>query len=88
MQGSQHLEVWVPMESPKGLAMEGSSVIKKKKKMTKSGKFIVKSPYNILELDNYGSFLMSGIWLSWIQPRVSVFAWEAVWGKVLTLDQV
>ena len=30
--GGQHPEVWVPMESPKGLAMEGSSVIQRKKK--------------------------------------------------------
>ena len=28
----QHPEVRVPMESPKGLAMKGSSVLKKKKK--------------------------------------------------------
>ena len=32
--GGQHPEVWVPMESPKGLAMEGSSVIQRKKKRT------------------------------------------------------
>ena len=29
--GSQHPKVWVPMESLKDLAIEGSSVIKKKK---------------------------------------------------------
>ena len=29
--GGQHPEVWVLMKSPKGLAIEGSSVIKKKK---------------------------------------------------------
>ena len=27
LRGSLHPNVWVPMESPKGLAMEGSSVI-------------------------------------------------------------
>ena len=34
--GGQYPEVWVFMESPKGLAMEGSSIIIKKKKKTYS----------------------------------------------------
>ena len=55
---------------------------------TKSGKFTIKSLYNVLELDLGGSFPMSGIWILWVQPKVNFFAWESVWGKVLTLDHV
>ncbi|KAJ9707026.1 hypothetical protein PVL29_002144 [Vitis rotundifolia] len=46
--------------------------------MSKSGKFIVKSLYNVLEPNIGGYFPMSGIWLSWVQPRVGFFAWEVV----------
>ena len=45
---------------------------------TKSGKFTIKSLHNVLELDVSRSFPISGIWLSWVQPRVSFFAWEAM----------
>ena len=45
---------------------------------TKSCKFTIKSLYNVLELDVSRSFPISGIWLSWVQPRVSFFAWEAM----------
>ncbi|RVW92244.1 hypothetical protein CK203_027209 [Vitis vinifera] len=26
------------------------------------------------------------IWMSYAQPKISFFAWEALWGRVLTLD--
>ncbi|KAJ9678729.1 hypothetical protein PVL29_020805 [Vitis rotundifolia] len=28
------------------------------------------------------------IWNGWVQPKISFFAWEAAWGKTLTLDLV
>ena len=28
------------------------------------------------------------VWNAWVPPKVSFFAWEATWGKVLTLDQL
>ena len=46
------------------------------------------SVYNALEPNNFGSFPIRGVCLSWVQPRVRFFVWEATWGKVLTLDQV
>lgn len=46
------------------------------------------SVYNALEPNNFGSFTIRGVCLSWVQPRVRFFVWEATWGKVLTLDQV
>ena len=36
LQDSKHPEVWVPIESPKGLVMEGSSIIQKKKTFVQS----------------------------------------------------
>ena len=39
----------------------------------KSGKFTVKFLYNILEPDLNGSFPMSCIWISWVQPKVRFF---------------
>ncbi|RVX22874.1 hypothetical protein CK203_008270 [Vitis vinifera] len=34
------------------------------------------------------SFLMRVIWNSWVPSKVSFFAWEACWGKILILDQL
>ena len=56
--------------------------------VTKSGKFTVKSLYYTSEPNNGRSFPMCRIWLSWVQPRVSFFAWELEWGNVLTFDQI
>ena len=28
------------------------------------------------------------IWNVWVQPKISFFAWEAMWGKALTLDLI
>ena len=41
--------------------------------VTKSGKFTIKSLYNVLELDLGGSFPMSGIWILRVQPKVNFF---------------
>ena len=53
-----------------------------------SGKFSVKSLYKALEPNCSVYFLMKIIWNSCVQPKVSFFAWEASWGKTLTLDQI
>ena len=29
-----------------------------------------------------------GIWRAYVPPKVAFFAWEASWGKILTLDQL
>ena len=55
---------------------------------TKSGKFSTKSLYLALEADCPVLFPSSCIWNGWVQPKISFFAWEAVWGKALTLDLV
>ena len=34
------------------------------------------------------SFPRQVIWNLWVPSKVNFFAWEAIWGKVLTLDQL
>ena len=55
---------------------------------TKSGIFSAKSLYLALEADCPTSFPSSCIWMVWVQPKINFFAWEAAWGKALTLDLV
>ncbi|KAJ9675675.1 hypothetical protein PVL29_024544 [Vitis rotundifolia] len=55
---------------------------------SKSGKFSAKSLYCALEVDCPVLFPSSCIWNGWVQPKISFFAWEAAWGKALTLDLV
>ena len=55
---------------------------------TKSGKFSFKSLYFALEAGCSSLFPSSYIWNVNVQPKISFFAWEATWGKTLTLDMV
>ena len=55
---------------------------------TKSGKFSVKPLYFALEAGCPSLFPSSCIWNVNVQPKISSFAWEATWGKALTLDMV
>ncbi|KAL6348179.1 hypothetical protein AAG906_002801 [Vitis piasezkii] len=55
---------------------------------TKSGKFSVKSLYLAIEAGGSARFPSSLIWNENVQPKISFFAWEATWGKALTLDKV
>ena len=55
---------------------------------TKSDEFFVKSLYKASESGSVVSFPMKIIWNLCVRPKVSFFAWEALWGKTLTLDQI
>ncbi|WJZ92487.1 hypothetical protein VitviT2T_011477 [Vitis vinifera] len=55
---------------------------------SKSGVFSVKSLYSILEPGGSAMFPYIGIWKASVPPKVAFFAWEASWGKILTLDQL
>ena len=55
---------------------------------TKSGKFYIKSLYKALGPESSVYFPMKIIWNSYAQQKISFFALEALWGKVLTLDQI
>ncbi|KAL6315550.1 hypothetical protein AAG906_000853 [Vitis piasezkii] len=52
------------------------------------GKFSVKSLFIALEAGGSSLFPSSFIWNVNVQPKISFFAWEATWGKTLTLDLV
>ena len=54
----------------------------------KNDKVSLKSLYNTLEPGNFSSFPLRNIWNMRVQPKISFFAWEAMWVKALTLDLV
>ena len=57
-------------------------------KETKNGNFSVKSLYSTLEPRCAVPFPWNIIWSLCVLTKVGFFAWEALWGKVLTLDQL
>ncbi|RVX20110.1 putative ribonuclease H protein [Vitis vinifera] len=57
-------------------------------KVTSNGSFSVKSLYNDLSSRRAGLFPHGLIWNPSVPSKVSFFAWEASWGKVLTMDQL
>ncbi|RVW93513.1 putative ribonuclease H protein [Vitis vinifera] len=57
-------------------------------KETSNGIFSVKSLYNDLASRRVDQFPNGMIWSPCVPTKVSFFAWEASWGKVLTLDQL
>ena len=55
---------------------------------SKCGAFSVKSLYSILEPRVSPLFPNGSIWRVSVPTKVAFFAWEASWGKVLTLEQL
>ncbi|RVW37937.1 hypothetical protein CK203_101880 [Vitis vinifera] len=55
---------------------------------SKDGAFSVKSLYRALQPVSIASFPMKIIWNSYVRLKISFFAWEASWGRVLTLDRL
>ena len=55
---------------------------------SKNGLFYVKSLYKALEQRTPSSFPWKCICKTCVQPKISIFAWEATWGKILTCDQL
>ena len=52
------------------------------------GAFTVKSFYSMLESGGSSIFPSERIWKVRVPPKVTLFAWETSWGKVLTLEQL
>ena len=50
--------------------------------------FSVKSMYKGVDVSPPFVFPHRIVWNSVVSPKIGVFAWEAAWGKVLTLDQL
>ena len=55
---------------------------------SKDGVFSVKSLYKAMQPASSALFPSKIIWRSCAQPKISFFAWEASWDKVLTLDRL
>ena len=55
---------------------------------SKKGLFIVKSFYSSLSLCNARMFHSGIVWNPWAPNKVSFFAWEDIWGRILTLGQL
>ena len=53
-----------------------------------NGNFGVKEAYNLLLAPNEIAFLKKCIWVDKVPTKVAFFAWEATWGKILTLDRL
>ncbi|KAL6339823.1 hypothetical protein AAG906_034911 [Vitis piasezkii] len=53
-----------------------------------SGIYRIKEAYKLLVASNDMIFPNKGIWVDKVPTKVAFFAWEATWGKVLTLDRL
>ena len=54
----------------------------------RNGQFRVKEAYSLLVNPNDTIFPSRCIWVDKVPTKVAFFAWEATWGKVLTLDRL
>ncbi|RVW28251.1 putative glucan 1,3-alpha-glucosidase [Vitis vinifera] len=52
------------------------------------GKYGVKVAYNVLAVINACTFPAKCIWVDKVPTKAAFFAWEAAWGKILTLDRL
>ncbi|KAJ9677624.1 hypothetical protein PVL29_022550 [Vitis rotundifolia] len=57
-------------------------------KIERKGMFKVKSYYRSLKEDNSPLFPAKEVWGSYAPLRTRFFAWEAVWGKISTIDML
>ena len=56
--------------------------------VSKKGFFTIKSFYSNLVPCNGREFPSILVWNPWVPKRVNFFAWEAIWGRILTMDQL
>ena len=57
-------------------------------KRGKNGKFDVKDAYGLLTSHSTSLFPKKGIWVENVASKLAFFAWEATWGRVLTIDRL
>ncbi|KAJ9705958.1 hypothetical protein PVL29_003867 [Vitis rotundifolia] len=50
--------------------------------------FRVKDAFRLLDAPNVTAFPIKCIWVDKVPTKVAFFAWEASWGKILTLDRL
>ena len=54
----------------------------------KDCRFDFKQLYGELEQRGEADFPSKVIWNAWVPPKVRIFAWEATWSKIFTLDNI
>ncbi|RVX16087.1 LINE-1 reverse transcriptase-like [Vitis vinifera] len=54
----------------------------------KNGKFDVKDAYGLMISHSIPLFPKKGIWVENVPSKLAFLAWEATWGRVLTLDRL
>ncbi|RVW20882.1 hypothetical protein CK203_109257 [Vitis vinifera] len=54
----------------------------------RNGKFRVKEAYRVMTRPNDIGFPSRCIWVDSVSTKVAFYAWEATWGRVLTLDRL
>ena len=57
-------------------------------KEVKEKRFSVQAMYRCYDSSPAFDFPYHSIWNSVVPPKIGIFTWEAVWGKVLTLDNL
>ena len=67
------------------ITMEEDSVFWKE---GRNGQFSVKKAYSLLASPIAAVFPKSNVWVDRVPTKIAFFAWEAAWGKVLTLDKL
>lgn len=55
---------------------------------SKCGMFSIKGLCSYLSNESTNVFPSGIVWNPWFPSRVNFFAWEVVWGRILTLDQL
>ena len=50
--------------------------------------YLVKSLYKVLDGSRDVAFLHQFIWNYWVSSKVGFYAWEAAWGRILTLGML
>ena len=54
----------------------------------RNGQFGVKKAYSLLESPLMAVFPKNNIWVERVPTKIVFFAWEAAWGKIMTLDRL
>ena len=54
----------------------------------RNGQFRVKKAYSLLESPLTAVFPKNNIWVERVPTKIVFFAWEAAWGKIMTLDRL
>ena len=68
-----------------GITLEEDSVFWKE---GGNGQFRVKEVYSLLDRPLTVVFPKNKIWVERVPTKIVFFAWEATWGKIMTLDRL